>query len=275
MNYSVRNPALRLRLEGWRSRLLLVLLCGLFITLTGRAAYLQGMRHDFLQKKGEARYSRKIELPANRGVVYDRHGDPVAISTPVESVWASPPDVSITPSQLAKLAKILSVQKTELNDRLEDKERGFVYLKRQVPPELAADVAALKIPGVFLRREYRRYYPAGEVMAHVLGFTGVEDAGQEGLERAFQSTLAGLSGERHVIKDRAGHIVEDVEQIQLPQDGKALILSIDSKVQYLAYRELKAAVIANRAKAGAIVVLDSRSGEVLALASLQIGRAHV
>ena len=268
MNYSVRNPALRLRLEGWRSRLLLVLLCGLFITLTGRAAYLQGMRHDFLQKKGEARYSRKIELPANRGVVYDRHGDPVAISTPVESVWASPPDVSITPSQLAKLAKILSVQKTELNDRLEDKERGFVYLKRQVPPELATAVTALKIPGVFLRREYRRYYPAGEVMAHVLGFTGVEDAGQEGLERAFQSTLAGLSGERRVIKDRAGHIVEDVEQIQLPQDGKALILSIDSKVQYLAYRELKAAVIANRAKAGAIVVLDSRSGEVLALASL-------
>ena len=268
MNYSVRNPALRLRLEGWRSRLLLVLLCTLFVALTGRAAYLQGLRHDFLQKKGEARYTRKIELPANRGVVYDRHGEPVAISTPVESVWASPPDANATASQLAKLAKILGVQKTELDERLQDKARGFVYLKRQVPPELAADVAALKIPGVFLRREYRRYYPAGEVMAHVLGFTGVEDNGQEGLERAFQSTLAGQPGEKRVIKDRAGHIVEDIEQIQLPKDGKPLTLSIDSKIQYLAYRELKAAVLANRAKAGAIVVLDTRTGEVLGLASL-------
>ena len=268
MNYSVRNPALRLRLEGWRSRLLLVLLCTLFVALTGRAAYLQGLRHDFLQKKGEARYTRKIELPANRGVVYDRHGEPVAISTPVESVWASPPDANVTASQLTKLAKILGVQKTELDERLQDKARGFVYLKRQVPPELAADVAALKIPGVFLRREYRRYYPAGEVMAHVLGFTGVEDNGQEGLERAFQSTLAGQPGEKRVIKDRAGHIVEDIEQIQLPKDGKPLTLSIDSKIQYLAYRELKAAVLANRAKAGAIVVLDTRTGEVLGLASL-------
>lgn len=268
MNYTRRNPALTLKLEGWRSRVLLVLLCLMFIGLAARAAYLQGVRQDFLQRKGEARYSRVIDLPANRGVVYDRHGEPLAISTPMESVWASPPDVNINRSQLSKLAKILDVERGELEARLGDKQRGFVYLRRQVSPSLAAAVTALDIPGVFLRREYRRYYPAGEVMAHVLGFTGIDDNGQEGMELAFQSSLAGLPGAKRVIKDRAGRIVEDVESIKLPQDGKPLTLSIDSKIQYLAFREIKAAVQVHRAKAGAIVVLDAQSGEVIALVSL-------
>ncbi|MEO5861145.1 MAG: penicillin-binding protein 2 [Burkholderiales bacterium] len=268
MNYAPRNPALGLKLEGWRSRLLLVLLCLMFLGLAARAAYLQGIRHDFLRQKGEARYSRVIDLPANRGVVYDRNGEPLAISTPMESVWASPPDVIVNAGQLSKLAKLLGVDRNELEARFHSKHRGFVYLRRQVSPNLAASVTALDIPGVFLRREYRRYYPAGEVMAHVLGFTGIDDNGQEGMELAFQSTLAGLPGAKRVIKDRAGRIVEDVESIKLPQDGKPLTLSIDSKIQYLAYRELKAAVRAHRAQAGAIVVLDAQSGELIALASL-------
>ena len=268
MRYSARNPALSLKLEGWRSRLLLVLVCLGFVGLAARAAYLQGIRHDFLQQKGEARYGRVIELPANRGIVFDRHGEALAISTPMESVWASPPDANLSDTQLAKLANILKLEKKEIAERLDDKARGFVYLKRQVSPELANAITALSIPGVFLRREYKRYYPAGEVMAHVLGFTGIDDTGQEGLELAFQESLAGLPGAKRVIKDRAGHIVEDVESIKLPQDGKPLTLSIDSKIQYLAYRELRDAVKAHRAKAGSIVVLDVRTGEVVALASL-------
>ena len=198
MSYAPHNPALSLKLEGWRSRLLLLLICLTFVGLAARAAYLQGVRHDFLQRKGEARYSRVIELPANRGIVYDRHGEALAISTPMESVWASPPDANLSATQLTKLAKILQFEKNEIEGRLNDKARGFVYLKRQVSPELAATVTALNIPGVFLRREYRRYYPAGEVMAHVLGFTGIDDKGQEGLELAFQNSLAGLPGAKRV-----------------------------------------------------------------------------
>jgi cell division protein FtsI (penicillin-binding protein 3) len=208
-----------------------------------------------------------IELPANRGVVYDRRGEPLAISTPVESVWASPPDVNVTPEQTRRLAQLLRMEPADVALRLADPERGFVYLKRQIPPEVAEQVIALKIPGVMLQREYRRYYPAGEVMAHLLGFTGVDDNGQEGMELVHQRTLAGFAGAKRVIKDRAGHIVEDVESIRMPQDGKSLTLSIDSKIQYLAHRELKAAVYAQRAKAGALVALDAQTGEVLALAS--------
>ncbi len=268
MSYSTRNPALSLKLEGWRSRLLLVLICLTFLGLASRGAYLQGIRHNFLQQKGEARYGRVIELPASRGIVYDRDGAALAISTPMESVWASPPDSNLSAAQLVKLAQLLRLEKREIEQRLGDKGRGFVYLKRQVSPDLATAVTALNIPGIFLRREYKRYYPAGEVLAHVLGFTGIDDNGQEGMELAFQKSLAGLPGAKRVIKDRAGHVVEDVESIRLPQDGKPLTLSIDSKIQYHAYRELREAVTTNRAKAGSIVVLDVRTGEVIALASL-------
>jgi cell division protein FtsI (penicillin-binding protein 3) len=266
MNYA-RNPALRLKLEGWRSRLVLVLLLTLLVALAARAAYLQGMKRDFLQQKGEARYSRVIELPANRGVVYDRHGEPLAISTPVESVWASPTDVSVTAEQTRRLAKILRLDRGEVAERLADTTRGFVYLKRQIAPELANQVMALKIPGVMLQREYRRYYPAGEVTSHLLGFTGVGDNGQEGMELTHQRLLAGLPGAKRVLKDRTGNIIEDLEAIRPPQDGRSLTLSIDSKLQYLAHRELRAAVQAHRAKAGGLVALDAITGEVLALVS--------
>ncbi|MGH8751478.1 MAG: peptidoglycan D,D-transpeptidase FtsI family protein [Burkholderiales bacterium] len=265
---SLANPALNLRLPVWRSRLVLLALLLWFGGLAARALYLQGMHNDFLQQKGDARYSRVIEISAHRGMITDRNGDPLAISTPVESVWVSPDDVEITPGKQKQLTALLEMDKTELNKRLKETNKEFVYLKRQISPELAARVVQLGIPGVFLQREYRRYYPAGEVMAHVLGFTGADDIGQEGLELAYQDWLSGKPGSRRVIKDRLGHIVEDVESIRAPQEGRALALSLDSKIQYLAYRELKQAVELNRAKAGGIVVLDAQSGEILALANL-------
>lgn len=256
------------KLPVWRARVLIGVLLLWFLGLMARALYLQGWDNNFLRQKGDARYSRVIELTAHRGMITDRQGEPLAISTPVESVSASPRDVEITPAKLAQLSRILDVSQSELNSRLSQSQRDFVYLKRQLPPETAERVVQLSIPGIFLQREYRRYYPAGEVVAHLLGFTGVDDNGQEGVELAFQSWLAGEPGSRRVIKDRLGHIVEDVESIKAPQEGRDLTLSIDRKIQYLAYRELKSAVELHRAKAGAIVVLDAKTGELLALANL-------
>lgn len=261
------NPALRLKLPAWRSRLLLLLLLGGFAVLLVRAVYLMGWNNDFLRARGESRYSRVIEMSAHRGIIMDRHGDPLAVSTPVESVWASPDDVRMTGGEERKLAKLLDLNVSELRKRLAGKGRDFVYLRRQLPPDDAATIVGLKFPGVFLQREYRRYYPAGDVAAHLVGFTSVDEKGQEGLELAFQDWLAGKPGSRRVIKDRLGHIVEDVESIRAPQEGRDLHLSIDGKIQYLAYRELKNAVLSNKARAGGIVVLDARTGEVLALAN--------
>jgi cell division protein FtsI (penicillin-binding protein 3) len=255
-------------LPAWRSRLVLLALLGALAVLAGRAVYLQGLHNDFLQQKGESRYSRVIALSANRGMITDRNREPLAISTPVESVWASAPDVDITQVEMQRLARLLDTDPPELKKRLAGAKREFVYLKRHLPPDIAAKVVKLNIPGVFLQREYRRYYPGSEYMAHLIGFTDIDDKGQEALELAFDADLAGKSGSRRVIKDRLGHIVEDVESIRAPQHGRDLVLSIDAKIQYLAYRELKAAVAANRAKAGGIVVLDARTGEVLAMANM-------
>jgi cell division protein FtsI (penicillin-binding protein 3) len=256
------------RLPPWRARLLLILLMLWFAGLLGRAVYLQGLNNDFLRQKGESRFERVIHLPATRGMIVDRNGEPLAISTPVESVAASPADVKLTDDQAARLARLLNVDVQDLRRRLGDEKREFVYLKRQLPPELAARVVEMNIPGIFLQREYRRYYPAGEVLAHILGFTDIDDRGQEAMELAYNGALTGKPGSRRVIKDRLGHIVEDVESIRAPQHGARLQLSIDTKIQYLAFRELKKAVAHHRAKAGGIVVLDAHSGEVLAMANL-------
>ncbi len=256
-----------LQLPAWRRRTLLMVVLSGFVVLLGRSIYLQGVRTEFLQQKGDARYSRVLTLSAHRGMVTDRYGEPLAISTPVESIWASPPDVTINAQQLKKLAGLLNLKPSDLNKKLSNSDREFVYLKRRMPPEQAAQVMQMDIPGVFMQREYRRYYPAGEVMAHVVGFTGIEDKGQEGMELVYQDWLSGKPGSRRVIKDRQGHIVEDLEAVKVPQDGHDLVLSIDRKIQYLAYRELARAVEANKAKAGAIVVLDARTGEVLAMAN--------
>ncbi len=255
-------------LPAWRTHLVLLLLLAWFVGLAGRALWLQALNNDFLQRKGESRYSRVVEIGASRGMIVDRNNEPLAISTPVESVAASPGDVEASPADLRKLARLLDISIDDLRTRLSDTQREFVYLKRQLPPDQAERVVQLGIPGVFLQREHRRYYPAGEVMAHIVGFTGVDDKGQEALELAFEDTLAGKPGSRRVIKDRLGRIVEDVESIRVPQNGERLTLSIDARIQYLAHRELKQAVAAHRAKAGGIVVLDAGTGEILAMANL-------
>jgi cell division protein FtsI (penicillin-binding protein 3) len=270
-------------LPAGRSRLLAAILLLGLAGLAGRAAYLQGIHNDFLQEKGESRYSRVLEINANRGMITDRNGEPLAISTPVESVWCSPQDMNATPEQMKRLANLIDLDVGEIHKRVNVTQDGakqpgtsggprrdFVYLKRHLSPDIASKVVELNIPGVFLKREYRRYYPAGELTAHVLGFTDVDDRGQEGVELAWQDELAGKAGSRRVIRDRKGRIVEDVESIRVPKPGQNIALSIDSKIQYLAYRELKQAVEVNKAKAGGIIVLDAKTGEILALVNLPV-----
>ena len=261
------NPALSARLPVWRARLLLLLVFFGFLVLAARALYLQGLRNDFLQQKGETRYARVVEISAHRGMVTDRNGEPLALSTPVESVWAAPADADLSVEQRAKLTRLLGIDATELKRKLAESDRDFVYLKRQLPPEQAAKVVQLNLPGIFLQREYRRYYPAADVTANVVGVTGVDDNGQEGIELAYQDWLSGKAGSRRVIKDRLGHVVEDIESIRAPQQGRELALSIDQRIQYLAFRELKSAIALNEAKAGSLVVIDVTTGEVLALAN--------
>lgn len=252
----------------WRAHIVLALLLAAFAVLTARAVYLQGLHNDFLRQKGESRYGRVIELPATRGMITDRNREPLAISTPVESVWASPADVNISPEKMTRLAQLLELDAAEITKKLADTRREFVYIKRHLPPEEAAKILALDVPGISVQREYRRYYPGGEFFAHLVGFTDIDDKGQEGFELAFDRELAGKSGGRRVIKDRLGRIVEDVVSIRMPQQGRDIALSIDARIQYLAYRELKNAVARHQAKAGGIVVLDALTGEVLAMASL-------
>jgi len=261
------NPALSLRLPIGRARVLLSLLLTGFVVLVGRALYLQVLDSEFLQHEGAMRYARSLELSAHRGRITDRNGELLAISTPVESVFASPQDVGMSAAQRRQLAALLGMSDAQLRERLAAKTRGFVYLKRHLPPDVAARVVQLRLSGIGLRREYKRYYPAGAVASHVLGFTDIDDRGQEGIELAYEDWLAGKPGSRSVIKDRLGRVIEAGENVQPPLEGRDLVLSIDSKLQYLAHRELKAAVKEHGAKAGAIVVLDSRTGEVLALAN--------
>lgn len=255
-------------LPVWRSWLLFGFIAAGFAALIVRALFLQWWNNDFLREQGDARYSRTIEVSANRGVITDRNGKPLAISTAVESIWAAPEDVKVTPAQLKQLATLLGVDANDLQQKLADTKREFMYLKRQISPEEAAKIMALGIPGISSKREFRRYYPAGETMAHVLGSTNIDDIGQEGLELAMQQRLTGKPGARRVIKDRLGRIIEDVQAVKRPEDGQNIALSIDSNIQNLAFSQLKQAVEANKAKAGAAVVLDAKTGEVLAMATL-------
>jgi cell division protein FtsI (penicillin-binding protein 3) len=268
MNYaaSIQTTG-QIALPAWRSRVLYVLLLAGLLALLARAVYLQGINNNFLQQKGDARYGRVVDIHAHRGLITDRHGEPLAVSTPVESVWASPADVIISSSQIAQLAQVVGLSAAEVKSKLGDTSREFVYLKRQLPPEQAAKVVKLAIPGVSLQREYRRYYPGGEVTSHLIGFTDVDDNGQEGIEFALQTQLGGKAGSQQVIKDRRGLIVEDVGSLRAPKEGGDVTLSIDSNIQSLAFREIKLAVEKHKAKGGSIVVLDARTGEVLALAN--------
>jgi cell division protein FtsI (penicillin-binding protein 3) len=211
----------------------------------------------FFQRQGEVRFVRTLELPANRGRILDRNGLILASSVVAQSIWAIPEDVDRDKGKLQQLARLLGMPLSELNKKIEDEDKNFVWLKRQVDEPVAQQIEALGIRGVFQRREYRRKYPEGEAASHVVGFTNVENLGQEGVELTFDKALAGRAGSRRVIKDRLGRVVEDVGEQVPPVDGRDLQLSIDSKVQFFAYQKLRDAVLENKAKAGSVVVLDS------------------
>lgn len=234
--------------------------------LLGRAVELQLVDHGFLTQQGDARFSRIATIPAHRGDITDRNGEPLAVSTPVDSVWIDPAALDGDVQQLPQLAHVLGVDRAELMRRVtSNMSRQFLYVERWVAPAQARRVAALDLPGVNLTREYRRYYPAGEVTGHVLGFTSVDDVGQEGLELAYDRWLAGQDGQKRVIQDSTGQEVEDVDSIRAVRPGRDLALSIDLRIQYLAYRELKGAILANHAHAGSVVVIDVDTGEILAM----------
>ncbi|MDE2439700.1 MAG: penicillin-binding protein 2 [Betaproteobacteria bacterium] len=261
------SPVLQLALQGWRSRMVGLLLMGAFLALVVRGFYLQVINNDFLQQKGDSRYLRDIEISASRGKIVDRNGDMLAVSTPMKTIWAIPSDARImTGSQKSQLADLLGISVRELDGKIAS-EKTFTFIKRQVSPETADRIAALKFPGVHEEREYRRFYPTGDMTAHIVGFTGVDDKGLEGVELAFQNSLLGRPGSRTVIRDRRGNIVEDVGATRPPQDGRDVRLALDSKIQYLAYSQLKDAVEKHSAKAGGVVVIDARNGEILALAN--------
>ena len=250
----------------WRAHVLQGLLTLACAALLWRAVNLQLVDHGFLARQGDARFSRVLQIAAHRGTITDRYGEPLAVSTPVDSIWVNPGELALANEQIPRLAGALGLDRQELARRITSNlDREFLYLARGRQPAEAAEIKALGIPGVYTSREYRRYYPAGEVTGHLLGFTNVDDAGQEGLELAFDHWLAGEAGAKRVIQDRYGRIVENVESIRPARPGRDLVLSIDLRIQYLAYRELKAAVREQRARAGSIVVLDVVSGEVLAM----------
>ncbi len=266
INYSA-SPLLASKTPMWRSKFIVAALALAFAALAGRAAYVQVFDNDFFQRQGEVRFARTLELPANRGRVLDRNGLILASSVVAQSIWAIPEDVDKASPKLPELAKLLEMPLVDLKKRLANEGKSFVWVKRQVDEPVAKQIAALAIPGIYQRREYKREYPEGEAAAHVVGFTNVEDRGQEGVELAFNQQLSGKNGSRRVIKDRLGRVVEDVRDVIPPIDGPDLQLSIDSKVQYFAYQKVREAVLAHKARAGSAVVLDAATGEVLALAN--------
>jgi cell division protein FtsI (penicillin-binding protein 3) len=262
-----RNP--RDRTAGsfrWRAWLILALLLTAGAGLLAEAAHLQLYRHDFYASEGNERFSRVATITAHRGMITDRNGEPLAISTPVDSVWVNPQELAPVPEQIPRLAMALKLDRQELVQRITSNEdRQFLYVARHLPPVEAEKIRDLGITGVYLKREYRRYYPSGEVTGQMLGFTNVDDAGQEGLELAFDHWLAGTDGSKRVIQDGFQRVVQNVDSIREVSPGHDLRLSIDLRLQYLAYRELKAAVREQSAKAGTMVVLDVKTGEILAM----------
>ncbi len=270
MSRSVRytsSPLLASKTPVWRSKFIVASIALAFAGLAGRAVYVQVVGNEFFQKQGEVRFARTLELPANRGRILDRNGLILASSVPAPSIWAIPEDINATKTQIVQLAKLLDMPTAELNKKFADEDKTFVWIKRQVDDDVAQKITALGIKGIYQRKEYKRQYPEGETIAHVVGFTNVEDRGQEGMELAFNKELGGKAGSRRVIKDRLGRVVEDTREQVPPVDGKDLQLSIDSKMQFVAYQKLRDAVIANKAVAGSVVMLDAITGEVLAMAN--------
>ncbi len=261
------SPLLASKTPVWRSKFIVAGIAFAFACLAVRATYVQVVGNAFFQRQGEVRFARTLELPANRGRILDRNGLILASSVPAPSIWAIPEDVDADKSQLVVLARLLEMPLAELNKKLANEDKNFVWIKRQVDDSVAQKITAMGIKGLYQRKEYKRQYPEGETTAHVVGFTNVEDLGQEGIELAFNKDLSGRPGSRRVIKDRLGRVVEDVGEQVPPLDGKDIQLSIDSKVQFVAYQKLRDAVTKHKAKAGSVVVLDTVTGEVLALAN--------
>ena len=261
------SPLLASKTPPWRGKFVVALVAIGFAVLIGRAAYIQIVGNSFFQKQGEARFARTLTLPASRGRILDRNGQMLATSVPAPSLWAIPKDFEASRAERIRLARLLGMSAAELDARLADNP-NFVWLRRQVDDTVADAVAALKLKGVHQVREFRRKYPEGESAAHVVGFTGIDEHGQEGIELAFEGALAGTDGSRRVIKDRLGRVVEDLGESVAPLDGRDLTLALDSKVQFFAYQRIRDAVLAHKAKAGSVVVLDAQTGEVLALANV-------
>jgi cell division protein FtsI (penicillin-binding protein 3) len=263
----------RRRSAGPSSRKRMVVVVGLLglasIGLVARAFDLQVVRKQFYQSQGDARFLRVMPIPVSRGTIFDRNGEPLAVSTPVMSIWANPPEVLENDDRIPQLAQALGVDAGELKEQLAQRsDKEFVYLRRQMAPEAAQAVLDLGIPGINGQREFKRYYPSGEVTSHVLGFTNIDDHGQEGLELAYDDWLSGKPGAKRVIRDRMGHVVEDVEQIRAPKPGQNLTLSIDRRIQFLAYNELKSTLEKSQADSASMVILDVKTGEVLAMVNL-------
>lgn len=266
-----------MRAEIWRPPvsyaprrwLLLVFFAVLALILASRAVWLQLLNNDFLQRHGEARAVRIVPVPAQRGVITDRNGEYLAISTPIQSLWCEPRQLLRHPQGLVALTRVLNMDPGQLTRRLEQRRgRDFFWLRRHVPPELARRVLTLGIPGVHGDREYRRYYPVADVATHVVGFTDVDGVGREGMEMAYNTWLSGSPGEKRVLRDRLGRIVEHIENVAIRRPGRSLALSIDLRIQYAAWRELQAALQRYRARSASLVMLDVQSGEVLAMISL-------
>jgi len=261
------SPLLASKTPVWRSKLIVGAIAFGFMGLIGRATYVQVIENDFFKHQGEVRFARTLVLPANRGRVLDRNGMLLASSVPAPSIWANPEDLERDPVKLRQLAKLLEMSPVDLDKKLENEDKTFVWLRRQMDESVVKQILALDIKGVYSIKEYKRLYPEGEAAAHIVGFTNVEDQGQEGVELVFQKALSGKAGSRRVIKDRLGRVVEAVGDAVPPEDGHDIQLSIDSKIQFFAYQKLRDAVQENKAKAGSVVVLDAQSGEVLALAN--------
>ena len=259
------SPLLASKTPIWRSQFIVAFIALGFLGLVARAAYVQVIDNAFFKRQGTVRFVRTLDLPANRGRILDRNGHILASSVPVPSIWASPEDLERDAAKLKMLAKLLGMSQAELDKKLADEDKNFVWIKRQVDEDIAKQIDELKIKGVHTRKEYKRIYPEGESVAHVVGFTNVENLGQEGVELTFNQELGGRAGSRRVIKDRLGRVGEDVGEMVPPVDGRDLQLSIDSKVQYFAYEKIKEAVVSNKAAAGSVVVLDVKTGEILAL----------
>ena len=261
------SPLLASKTPPWRSKFLVALVGLGSLLLLGRAVHIQIVGNQFYLDQGEKRYAHELELPASRGRITDRHGALLATSVSVPSVWAIPKDVQATIQQKRQLAKLLGMPPAELEKRLSDSNSRFAWLKRQVDEAQWEQVQALGLKGIYQTREYRRKYPEGEAAAHLIGFTDMEDRGQEGIELAFQKDLQGRDGSRMVVKDRLGRVVEAIGDQVDPSNGRDIELAVDAKVQFFAYQRLRDAVAEHKAKAGSVVVLDVVSGEVLALAN--------